>query len=218
MSTSPKFAFAKLLADNNMRQMTPPSSPRTYTELKQASSGIQVDQPQKFGGLKAKTEYSPDKINEMLANYNEIPRTDWMGINIGSHVRYIKKDNKFQPGGFIRTKNTKDGHNYFMLENDKFGSKSRNPEYTSWPMNFDNVIRVYLKNEVVQPSIVQSQPSIAQNYNPQATVDNGFLQKQLDDLEKKYSNMENNYKSLQEKVADLEILLKNVSKYISSKQ
>ncbi len=232
MSNSPKFAFAKL-----MRQMTPPSSPRTYTEAKQISSNLSQNlssnlsqnQPSKFGGVKKTTEYTDEKINEMLTHYKEITKSEWLSIPIGTHIRYIKKDGKFQPGGFVRTKNTKEGKSYFILENDKFGSKARNPEYTFWPMNFDNVNRVFAK-EAPEPSPAPTQnqpilnantkspmPSIAQSFNPQASVDVGFLQKQIDDLEKKYSALESLCKTQQEKIADLEIFSKNIGKYISNK-
>jgi len=222
MSTTPRFAFAKLLADNsNLRKMTPPSSPNSYSINRQQQ---QTNMPsiQKFGGLKQKADYNDEKISDMLENYKEVPRSEWMNLSIGSHIRYVKKDNKFQPGGFIRTKNTKGDHSYFILENDKFGSKAKNPEYTSWPMNFENVIRVYVKNvdipsQPAQPSSQPLQPLISQSFNPVASVETGFMQKQIDDLEKKYSLLETNYKSLQEKVADLEIFSKEVGKYMRSK-
>lgn len=219
MSSTPRFAFAKLLAD---RKMTPPSSPKSYSITRQPQSDNQT--VQKFGGLKQKVDYNDEKISDMLENYKEIPRSEWMNLPIGSHIRYVKKDNKFQPGGFIRTKNIKGDHSYFILENDKFSSKAKNPDYTSWPMNFENVIRVYVKDQNIgqsqPPPISQSfnqPPPISQSFNPNSTVEMGFVQKQLDDLEKKYSLLETNYKAIQEKIADLEIFSREVGKYMKSK-
>lgn len=211
MSTTPRFAFAKLLAD---RKMTPPSSPKTYSINHQPQLNTQPSQ--KFGGLKQRNDYTDEKISDMLENYKEIPRSEWMNLAIGSHIRYIKKDNKFQPGGFIRMKNTKENHSYFILENDKFGNKAKNPDYTSWPMNFENVIRVYVKDQNISQPIAQP-PLVSQSFNPSSTVEMGFTQKSIDDLEKKYSLLESNYKTLQEKVADLEIFSKEVGKYMRSK-
>jgi hypothetical protein len=96
-------------------------------------------------------------------------------------------------------------------------------------MSFNNVIKVYAKNanestssanqpQTQRQPISQSQPpSIAQNFNPSASVEIGFLQKQLDDLEKKYSLLESKYVGLQEKIADLEIFSKEVGKYLRNK-
>lgn len=222
MSSSPKFALAKVIAGTNLKKIDSPRSPTSYSNRHFESK--QHESPRKFGGLKQKSEYSDEKIQEMLENYKEIPRTEWMSLSIGNHIRYIGKDGKFRPGGFIRMKNSKNDHYYFLLENDKFGSKARNPEYASWTMSFANVTKIFLKNvdnlameqiNNVEKSQIQNQiPSISQNFNPGVTVEVGFLQKQIDDLEKKYAIMDTNYKALQDKIADLQMFSAKVTKYL----
>jgi hypothetical protein len=229
MSNSPKFALAKVIAGTTLKKMnSPPGSPNLHS----AFGGFEskhTNSPRKFGGIKQKTEYPDDKVQEMLENYYEVPKTEWINLSIGSHIRYIGKDGKFRPGGFIRAKNLRGDNSYFVLENDRFGSRAKNAEYAHWNMSFNNVIKVYAKNanestsSANQPQtqlqpISQSQPpSIAQNFNPGASVEIGFLQKQLDDLEKKYSLLESKYTGLQEKIADLEIFSKEVGKYLRNK-
>jgi hypothetical protein len=224
MSNSPKFALAKVIAGTTLRKMnSPPSSPNLHSVFGGFESK-HTNSPRKFGGIKQKTEYSDDKVQEMLENYYEVPKTEWINLSIGSHIRYIGKDGKFRPGGFIRAKNLRGDNSYFVLENDRFGSRAKNAEYAHWNMSFNNVIKVYAKNaNESTPSINQpqpqsmTQPSIAQNFNPSASVEIGFLQKQLDDLEKKYSLLESKYTGLQEKIADLEIFSKEVGKYLRNK-
>ena len=211
--SSPKFALSKLLAGNTLKKI---DSPRGVYESKVTS--ISQNPPPKFGGVKPKTEYNDEKISSMLENYHEVPKTEWNNLLIGTHIRYVKKGGEFKPGGFIRSKNSKGENSSFVLENDRFGNKMKNPDYTYWVMNFANVMKIYAKN-IPEPSINQplNQTQLPP-INPVQSVEIGFLQKQLDDLEKKYSILETNYKNLQEKVADLELFSSKLGKYVTEKR
>lgn len=209
MSGSPKFAASKLLASSLKKLDSPRVSIEQKTDV----------QPTKFGGITKKAEYSDEKIKSMLENYNEVPKSEWFNLPVGTHIRYLKKDGKFQTGGFIRSKNAKDDHQYFMLENDMFGNKQKNPNYTHWVMHFQNVAKVFAKKSDAPPSKILTNPTISNGmamppFNLMPIVENGYLQKQIDDLEKKYSNLESLYKNMQSKTADLEILVREISKYV----
>lgn len=176
----------------------------------------------KYSGIKSK-EYTPEKIKELLEHYNEVPLSGWNDIPIGSHVRYLKKDGDFKPGGFIRAKKS----GIFILENLPFSSKAINPNYIHWTMHFDNTAKVFLKeknNSVanVQPIINHETHNViplteSTPYNPDAQVENGFMQKQLDEMTKKISDLEVQYKKLQNDMAEITIFSRKIGKYIQSK-
>jgi hypothetical protein len=192
--------------------------------------------PVKYDSLKNK-EYTPDKVEELLENYEEVPRVGWPDISIGTHLRYVKKDGEFKPGGFVRVKK----HNQFILENVPFGSKAANPNYTQWSMYFDNINKIFVKdkNAVAQQSQPQPQPQQQpqpqpqmpmqtggvinpmpvpmQTYNPIAQVETGFMQRQLDDMEKKINDSDARCKKLENDVAELTIFVKKIGKYIHNK-
>ena len=214
------YEAARLL--KNGAKINSPRSPTSY-----APSG-------KLGGVsKNKTEsFSTDEINQLLDNYTEVPSNEWHNLHIGDHIRYMKSDGDFKRGGFIRKK-SEEKDVYFLLENFALGSKTTNSKYISWTMHLSNVSKIFLKNkgggngdmddQLNQPIPPMNQfippinQSISPQFNPSNTVELGFMQSKIDDLEKRYLALESNYKKIQEDNADLTIFVRKIAKYIQNK-
>lgn len=213
-----KFAAARLL-----NSATKLDSPRLHGAVLVESK----DEQNKYGSGQPK-DYTPQQINDLLANYDEVSANDWSDIRIGSHVRYVKKDGNFKPGGFVRVK----GNDYFVLENIPFSSKQKSPDYVHWIIKFANVSKIFTKKKSANPgtnvnnnggmptetaSTTIIPPVSAPEFNPIPQIDTAFMQQQIDALEKKISMLESQYRRSQEDIADLTVFAKKVGKYIQSK-
>jgi hypothetical protein len=227
-----KFALSKYISSGT--QIGSPRSPRSYALSKHFDnnpSEIKA-QPVQTGGTQfPKTEYTTDKINDMLEHYNEVPKNDWINLPIGTHIRYMKKSGDFKPGGFIRLKKAGDKA-HFLLENVPFGSKATSPTYSSWIMNFDNVAKIFSKDKNApsqpyvaphtQPQTGQPQPSPIQQpqtapYNPESIIENGMMQREIDELKKIVSENNSKISKLNEELADLTLVVRKLGKYLQTK-
>ena len=126
--------------------------------------------------------WSNSEQNEKLVGYLEIIPTLWPSIKCGSHIRYITKDNEFRTGGFvlknhfsykgedtvlkpnIEITDVKNEHGKvgFRLQN-YFNKQS--PDYTTWVVAYDDIMRVFLKIDVSIRTIVQSLENTIENIN-----------------------------------------------------
>jgi len=126
------------------------------------------------------TEYEQtDKLN----GYLEIAPDLWPFLKGGSHIRYITKNNEFKPGGFIlknpfeyigetdmfkpsiSINNSTDNPGKitgFRLQN-YFNKQS--PNYTTWVVAYDNIMKVYLKVDPGIRTVVQSLELTIENIN-----------------------------------------------------
>jgi len=227
-----KFALSKYISTGT--KIGSPRSPRSYSLSKHfgGDPGSEIKaQPVQTGGAQfPKTEYTTDKINDMLEHYNEVPKNDWINLPIGTHIRYMKKSGDFKPGGFIRVKKPGDKA-HFLLENVPFGSKATSPTYSSWIMNFDNVAKIFSKdkNAPSQPYVphtqTQTQPQTAQQplmqqsqpYNPESIIENGMMQREIDELKKIVSENNSKISKLNEELADLTLVVRKLGKYLQTK-
>lgn len=214
-----KFALSKYISSGT--KINSPRSPTSYTFSLPKS--IEVKEPfQATGGVPSasvpKVEYTSDKIQEMLENYNEIPKSEWLNLPIGSHIRYMKKSGDFKPGGFIRVKKNGD-KSHFLLENVPFGSKSSNSNYSSWVMNFDSVSKIFAKdkNAQTQQFVPPSENKQANSFNPEIIVEQGMMQKEIDNLKKIISENNSKLSKLNEELADLTLVVRKMGKYLQSK-
>jgi hypothetical protein len=185
----------------------------------------------------------PEKINNLLEEYDEIPPSEWESIKLGTRIRYLK-DGDLKPGGYVRVNKP----DYLVIENIKFGNKNKYPKYINWPVKIDNISKIFVKKKddelpppaPVQPQIstlapapipapiqpqiptlapapIQPAPYAIATYNPAVQVENEFMQKQYDELEKKFSELEQKYHKLSEQNADIIIFVKKIGEYIKSK-
>ena len=227
-----KFALSKYLSTGD--KLSSPRSPKSYS----FSVPEEKPSPRQIGGTKFNTtvqkDYTSEKIQEMLENYDEIPRNEWANLQIGTHIRYMKKSGDFKPGGFIRNKKLGDKPS-FLLENVPFGSKASNPNYVSWMMLFDSVLKVFAKNKNSQSvkqdevysrpnpprsNLTPAQPTSAPaqpTFNPEIMVEFGILQREFDDVKKKLDESNNKVSKLHEELADLTLIVRKMGKYLQTK-
>ncbi len=118
------------------KQDPPPSPASQYTP---SSQSRQSQQPQ---SQQPQQPIPTDK----LEGYFDVPRDQWQSISVGSHIRYIRMSGEFRTGGFIREKTTNDdGHDIFVLENDKVNRKGS--KYRTFPIVLDEISHIYKKGK-----------------------------------------------------------------------
>jgi len=88
-------------------------------------------------------EYTAVEISQRLDGYLAIPRSLWPKIPKCSHIRYVKKDGSFKPGGFVHNFTIKDdGRKILQLKN-SFDNKKAN--FAEWPLDLSTVKALYKK-------------------------------------------------------------------------
>lgn len=107
----------------------------------------------------AKT-WTAEEQAEKLAGYLEVPPDLWEHIRYGTHVRYVTRDNKFRPGGFILknpfdTKPQGSGEEKrFMKLQNGFSDKARG--YAQWIAAYEDLAKVYMKPDAAVLIMVQN--------------------------------------------------------------
>lgn len=139
------------------------------------------------GNSPKRTRYSgvwtQSEQNDKLIGYLEIPPDLWPSIKCGSHIRYITKDNEFRPGGFVLKNpfsykgsvdilkpsveitgiNPEVGERVgFRLQN-YFNKQS--PDYTTWTVAYDDIMKLYLKVDASIRTVVQSLENTIESVN-----------------------------------------------------
>ena len=127
--------------------------------------------------------WNKSEQNEKLVGYLEISQELWPSIKGGSHIRYVTKDNEFRPGGFVlKNPFTYKGNNTLMnpsveipgvnLEPGEIvGMRLQNyfnkqsPDYTTWIVSYDDIMKLYLKVDISTRTIVQSLENTIENIN-----------------------------------------------------
>ena len=117
---------------------------------------------------------------EKLNGYLEIDPTLWSSIKCGSHIRYITKENEYRPGGFvlknpfkykgesstltpsIEISDNEYGKVGFRLQN--FFNKN-SPDYTTWIVDYDNIMKVYLKVDAPIRAVISSLEQTIESVN-----------------------------------------------------
>jgi hypothetical protein len=98
---------------------------------------------------KSAREYSSEEIAKLTSEgYIIVHPGLWEYIPVGSHVRYIKKDDgsdkprgkRFKPGGFVKNHNTNEaGEKMFTLESRLSTGPRSPPGYIKYSILYDNI-------------------------------------------------------------------------------
>ena len=127
--------------------------------------------------------WTQSEKNDKLVGYLEIAPELWPSIKCGSHVRYITKDNEFRTGGFILKNpfyykgsidilkptveitgiNPEVGERIGIRLQNCFNKQS--PDYTTWIVAYDDIMKLYLKVDASIRTVVQSLEDIIENIN-----------------------------------------------------
>jgi hypothetical protein len=152
--------------------------------------------------------WTPAEQDNKLIGYLEISPEYWPYIKCGSHIRYITKNNEFRNGGFVMKNpfsykgdtdlikptikindiNTDYGEKIgFRLQN-FFNRQS--PDYTTWVVDYDDIMKVYLKVEASTRMIIQSLETTIESVNINLRKITDFIKK----LDERLKKLENIYK------------------------
>lgn len=101
-----------------------------------------------------KVVVAPQIPSSKLEGYYEVPRSNWMDLPEGSHIRYVKVTGEFRTGGFIKSKDIV--ANTITLETDKINRSAAN--YKSFNVRLNDVAKVYSKTPTAPKR--QSQPQM----------------------------------------------------------
>lgn len=120
---------------------------KRFSDAESASESEEPAPPQQKAdreGLRFPTkEYTADEMAQRLDGYLVIPRSLWLKVPKCSHIRYVKKDGSFKPGGFVHTVTIKeDGRKILQLKN-SFDNKKAN--FVEWPLDLSTVKVLYKK-------------------------------------------------------------------------
>ena len=96
---------------------------------------------------------SLNEQNILLKDYIELPKNKWSDINIGDHIRYLRKDGLFRRGGFFKSSwvvqtGKNEGKQYIQLNTSLYNGKS-------WTVSYDDLDKIYIKN-IIQNSRINT--------------------------------------------------------------
>lgn len=140
--------------------------------------------------------YTSEEQRELLDGYVEIPREFWGLISFGAHVRYVRKDGRFLPGGFVKknphifvpqSSTTGEAQTFIQLQN-SFFPKSKG--YVDWNLNYDDIGHLYEKNSSVCAALRKEVQGALekQNENIRKLAEaNRALRQRIDGLERRKS-------------------------------
>lgn len=88
-------------------------------------------------------EYTPTEIAQKLDGYIPVPSNLWSKLPRGSHVRYIKTDQAFKPGGFVCSFTIKDDNRRVLQLKNSFNENAAN--FSKWFLDLSTVKVLYKK-------------------------------------------------------------------------
>lgn len=95
-------------------------------------------------------QYTDEEISKMLDGYIQIPFELWDYIPTGAHIRYVKTNGEFKPGGFVRNHYiSNEGKKMIMLETRPFVKhnvkQNEQPGYFTFSIAYDNTKTIFKK-------------------------------------------------------------------------
>ena len=146
--------------------------------------------------------WTQSEKNNKLIGYLEISPDLWPEIKAGSHIRYITKNNEFRPGGFVMKNNviyknsnelikpSIEINNIHSEKGECIGIRLQNffnkqsPDYTTWIVAYDDIMKLYLKVDASIRTVVQSLEDTIENININMKKISDYIKK-LDERIKK---------------------------------
>jgi hypothetical protein len=119
------------------------------------------------------TSYDQTQMTAMLDNYVEVSKTEWANLPKGTHIRYMKKNGEFKPGGFVQNTYLLNGKQTIHCEN---GNDPKEKGYAKWPVVLENISHIWRLNNA--PVMVTA--------TPPTTVQSGL--DKLDNIDKILQN------------------------------
>jgi hypothetical protein len=113
------------------------------------------------GGLIEKHKYKPEVFTteeqkEMLKGFELVPRNKWAALEVGTHIRYLRKDGEMRKGGYIR----------YVDPNGEFLSVSLtelNQQSKSWKLPLSGVAQIWRESNSTDLPATSHGKTIAPN-------------------------------------------------------
>lgn len=147
----------------------------------------------KGGGASAPARATPYTEKEQIAKlegYIKVPTEFWPAVKYSAHVRYIRKDGKFVPGGFV-VKNPFDtqvagegAEKRFLRLQNGFNAAARS--YATWMAAYEDIEHLYVKGDGAVLAVRNDLEAVAAAYN--STIQQ--LQAKLKSLERRIADLE----------------------------
>jgi hypothetical protein len=134
--------------------------------------------------IKANVYQKGEDLSNGIKGYDEIPRSQWNNIIVGSHVKYMKTDGSFCKHAFIRNINQE--LQTFNMSIDKY---REGESVYSWIIKYDQIDRLYVKHYDEVISAIEK--------------DSRILDKDLKDLKNQIIEQQKVINSLKEEVENL---------------
>lgn len=123
-------------------------------------------------------------MEKLLKNYKEVEQSQWHNLPRGTHIRYLRKDGQFKPGGYIFSIDVK-------VENEKQQiylalAWSKNARFAKFAINLDTIERIW------------------QSTNPIVNLPSQTSETTIDTLVSQVKTIQDNLQRLTKIVASLE--------------
>ncbi len=146
-----------------------------------------------------------------LIGYEEIPREEWIDLDIKSYIRYERSDGVMTKGGFIYAKSIE--RNTFSLRSDLYDETS-----SAWVVHLDRINKIWKKNKQAeqQNSDILGR-MIKQLHNRLNVIENtpNLDETATEKLNADITQIKIDVTNLQHDIREIYVYLENLNKYIS---
>ena len=94
-----------------------------------------------------KKELTDEERKDFLKNSILIPKDQWLSLPLNSYISYIKNDDKFIKGGYIKLIFNKKNNDY-LIYGSKLDKYNNDKYYKEFTINLNNIKEIYKKIDV----------------------------------------------------------------------
>ena len=135
-------------------------------------------------------ELTDEERKEFLKNSILIPKEQWLSLPINSYISYIKNDDKFIKGGYIKLIFNKKDTDY-LIYGSKLDKYNNDRYYKEFTINLNNIKEIYKKIDV--SAIIEYQ-IIKTNLNNIIEKFKSEINNKLEELDSKINKLDENNK------------------------
>lgn len=141
-------------------------------------------------------ELTEEERKDFLKNSILIPKDQWLSLPLNSYISYIKNDNKFIKGGYIKLIFNKKNNDY-LIYGSKLDKYNNDKYYKEFTINLSNIKEIYKK---IDNSALIEYQIIKNNINKIINTTNTKIEEmvsKMSNIEKKIIKLEeNHYKTI----------------------
>jgi hypothetical protein len=131
---------------------------------------------------------------KLLDGYSEVDESEWGGIGMNAHIRYLRKDGAFRRGGYVKghwigTYGPKKGKNCIQMINNLSGYKPAH-----WNVCVDDITTIWIREDA--PKNINNINNIDSSSINEQSEAIEFLTKQMEQLKIDMTRMNNEQKRI----------------------